>query len=154
MDAALLAIAEDICLDLMDAESTHRLLNGYQLAALIGINPRTAAGETSLTFFDNGIAYCRSGDQALWTSFSIDGRHPPAAIAALESPPPGVLSIWFQRVAPPSPATQPTRLQDSQPAGVATDATALAGTTPRTGPMPIIPAGPEPAPATPGGQGQ
>lgn len=123
IDSALLAIAEDICLDLMAQESVHRRLNSSQLAALTGINPRLSDGGTSLTFFENGIAYCRSGDKALWTAFTLEAGSPPAIVDALDSPPIRAHEVWFHRIAPPSTATPPSRLQapdraDDAPAGM------------------------------------
>lgn len=130
LDSALLAIAEELCLDLMAQESVHRWLNSTQLAALTGINPRLADGGTSLTFFENGIAYCRSGDKALWASFTLEAGSRPAIIDALESPPIHVHEVWFRRIAPPSTATAPARLQAPEQAGIPA---------PGGGPQAIIP---------------
>ena len=173
-DSALLAIGEDICAELMSAERAQRRLNGYQLAALTGIDPRDAKGRTRFSFFANGTVYCRQDGKSLWANYEVDGRLPPPEMVALDSPPARVVDIRFSRVAPPAPASAPDRLKTAAEAAkgalaeIADTQGAKAGTAAggsplyagpgkaaaadaRGGPTPIIPtslnavAGPDPA---------
>lgn len=169
-DPALLAIAGDICRELMTAEQVHRRLNAYQLVALAGIVADAGDDGTAMSFFDTGTAYCRSAGMAVWATFSVDERRPPRAIEALAGPPARVLDLRFRRVAPPSPAQQPDRLAaaaraaedalQNMPSGDGASQSPPGATrlpdAARRGPQPIVPTaigGPAPGGGTDRGTG-